>query len=193
MRRSGKGRASRNAGRLTERGAQHHRLQMGKGWLHLAMDRVEEARAELAGAVPTEFAHGSQRISLWAQAWLARADFALGSWDDALRTVQPALAMQEESGIELLRPLLHWTGAQIQALRGNWHAAADHLELGAASHDLTEQEKAVAALVASGLSNKEAAAELYVSVKTVQYHLTRIYAKLGVTSRSGLAAIYPGR
>jgi DNA-binding NarL/FixJ family response regulator len=59
--------------------------------------------------------------------------------------------------------------------------------------DLTEQEKAVAALVASGLSNKEAAAELYVSVKTVQYHLTRIYSKLGVTSRSGLAAVYPGR
>ena len=57
--------------------------------------------------------------------------------------------------------------------------------------DLTEQEKAVADLVASGLSNKEAAAELYVSVKTVQYHLTRIYSKLGVTSRSGLAAVVP--
>jgi DNA-binding CsgD family transcriptional regulator len=61
------------------------------------------------------------------------------------------------------------------------------------TEDLTEQEKAVAALVASGLSNKEAAAELYVSVKTVQYHLTRIYAKLRITSRSGLAAAYPGR
>jgi hypothetical protein len=73
----------RNADRLPGRGAQHQRLEMGKGWLHLAMDRVEEARAELAGAVPTEFAHGSQRISLWAQGWLARADFALGAWDDA--------------------------------------------------------------------------------------------------------------
>jgi Bacterial regulatory proteins, luxR family len=49
----------------------------------------------------------------------------------------------------------------------------------------------VADLVAAGLSNKEAAAELYVSVKTVQYHLTRIYAKFHVTSRSGLAAVYP--
>jgi DNA-binding CsgD family transcriptional regulator len=386
----------READRMPEHGAQHQRLEMGKGWLHLAMDRVQVARAELAGAVPTEFAHGSQRISLWAQGWLARADFALGAWDDALRTVQAAVVMQEESGIELLRPLLHWTGAQIQALRGNWDAAAGHLERGAAASDsypamllpyclaqaqvaetkadydgviralvpvlrmqrpagidepgfwpwqdhyanalvmsgrveeadaflvpheqlaerrghrstqarlayvrgrihaangnldaartsflgglaqldglplpfararvkfaygqsfrragkrreaaavlteardlfavlgagayvdrcsremratgvspydhvgggghgrtapgqaagqpdLTEQEKAVAALVASGLSNKEAAAELYVSVKTVQYHLTRIYSKLGVTSRSGLAAVYPGR
>ncbi|MCX2746853.1 helix-turn-helix transcriptional regulator [Arthrobacter sp. MI7-26] len=53
---------------------------------------------------------------------------------------------------------------------------------------LTEQEKSVAGLVASGLSNKDAAAELYVSVKTVQYHLTRIYMKLGISSRSELAA-----
>jgi DNA-binding CsgD family transcriptional regulator len=393
------GKSYQAADRLPERTAQHQRIEMGKGWLHLAMDRVEEARAELAEAVPTEFAHGSQRISLWAQGWLARADFALGAWDDALMTVEHAVAMQEESGIELTRPLLHWSGAQIQALRGNWDAAAHHLERGAAAsdsyatmllpfclaqaqvaetkadyegviraltpvlrmqrtngidepgfwpwqdhyanalvmvgrvaeadaflvpheqlaahrrhrstlarlayvrgriqaaagdldaartsfqgglaqldslpmpfararvkfaygqsfrragkrreaaavlaearelfavlgaqayvercsremrasgvstagnsgqagtaghagsghleagspagpEDLTEQEKAVAALVASGLSNKEAAAELYVSVKTVQYHLTRIYAKLRVTSRSGLAAVY---
>lgn len=46
--------------------------------------------------------------------------------------------------------------------------------------------------MASGRSNKEAAAWLYGSVKTVQYHLTRIYAKLGVTARSGLAVVYPG-
>lgn len=54
--------------------------------------------------------------------------------------------------------------------------------------DLTPQEKAVAALVAEGKSNKEVAAELFLSVKTVQYHLTRIYAKLGIRSRSELAA-----
>ncbi len=54
---------------------------------------------------------------------------------------------------------------------------------------LTPQEEAVSALVAQGLSNREVAAELYVSPKTVQYHLTRIYAKLGVRSRSELAAL----
>ena len=54
--------------------------------------------------------------------------------------------------------------------------------------DLTPQEEAVSTLVAQGLSNREVAAELYVSPKTVQYHLTRIYAKLGVRSRSELAA-----
>lgn len=54
--------------------------------------------------------------------------------------------------------------------------------------DLTPQEEAVAGLVAQGRSNKEVAAELFLSVKTVQYHLTRIYAKVGVRSRSELAA-----
>ncbi|KAA0024754.1 helix-turn-helix transcriptional regulator [Antrihabitans cavernicola] len=54
--------------------------------------------------------------------------------------------------------------------------------------DLTPQEEAVSSLVAQGMSNREVAAELYISQKTVQYHLTRVYAKLGVRSRSELAA-----
>jgi DNA-binding CsgD family transcriptional regulator len=58
-----------------------------------------------------------------------------------------------------------------------------------ASVDLTPQEEAVTSLVTQGLSNREVAAELYVSPKTVQYHLTRIYAKLGVRSRAELAAL----
>lgn len=53
---------------------------------------------------------------------------------------------------------------------------------------LTPQEETVAELVASGLANREVAARLFVSPKTVQYHLTRIYSKLGVRSRTELAA-----
>lgn len=116
-----------------ENSAQYQRIHMGRGWLHLAMDRLDEARTDLAGAVPTEFGRGSHRITLWTQAWLARTDFALGAWDGALRTVENAVALQEESGIELLSPLLHWSGAQIHALRGNWDAAAHHLERAAAA------------------------------------------------------------
>lgn len=58
---------------------------------------------------------------------------------------------------------------------------------------LTPQEETVAALVASGLSNREVASELFISAKTVQYHLTRIYMKLGVRSRAELAATYRAR
>ena len=53
---------------------------------------------------------------------------------------------------------------------------------------LTAQELAVAQLVARGLSNRQVASELFVSVKTVQFHLTRIYSKLRVSSRGELAA-----
>ena len=117
-------------------GAQSQRVQMGKGWLDLAQDDHMTARRELHGAVPTEYRMGSTRISLWAQAWLARADFALGAWDEAVRTVHRAAAQVERSGLDLVRPLVHWTGAQVQALRGNWDAVHEHLQQASATtHD----------------------------------------------------------
>jgi DNA-binding CsgD family transcriptional regulator len=58
------------------------------------------------------------------------------------------------------------------------------------AHDggLSPSEQAVAELVASGLSNKEVAARLFVSVYTVEAHLSSVYAKLGIRSRTQLAA-----
>ncbi|MCZ4516627.1 helix-turn-helix transcriptional regulator, partial [Streptomyces sp. ActVer] len=54
---------------------------------------------------------------------------------------------------------------------------------------LTPQELAVARLVASGLTNRQVARELVISVKTVEYHLGRIFPKLGVDSRTRLTAM----
>jgi DNA-binding CsgD family transcriptional regulator len=51
---------------------------------------------------------------------------------------------------------------------------------------LTTAEQAVARLVANGRSNRQAAAELYVSVKTVEFHLGHIFDKLGIRSRKDL-------
>ena len=53
---------------------------------------------------------------------------------------------------------------------------------------LTAQELVVARRAAAGLSNRELAAELVVSVKTVEYHLRNAFTKLGVTSRRQLAS-----
>jgi ATP/maltotriose-dependent transcriptional regulator MalT len=53
---------------------------------------------------------------------------------------------------------------------------------------LTPQELAVARLVCRGMSNREVAAELVLSVKTISYHLGNVYGKLGVNSRTQLAA-----
>jgi DNA-binding CsgD family transcriptional regulator len=57
----------------------------------------------------------------------------------------------------------------------------------AASDELTEAEHRVALLAAGGRHNKEIAAELYLSVGTVEHQLTSAYRKLGVRSRTELA------
>ncbi|HXW78450.1 MAG TPA: helix-turn-helix transcriptional regulator, partial [Acidimicrobiales bacterium] len=57
---------------------------------------------------------------------------------------------------------------------------------------LTAAELAVARAVGRGLTNKEAANELYVSVKTVEFHLSHIYLKLDVRSRRELARLLEG-
>jgi DNA-binding NarL/FixJ family response regulator len=46
----------------------------------------------------------------------------------------------------------------------------------------------VALTVARGATNREAATALLISPKTVEYHLARVYAKLGVRSRAEMAA-----
>ena len=53
--------------------------------------------------------------------------------------------------------------------------------------ELTDAERRVAALVAQGLKNREVAAQLFTTVATVEAHLTRIYRKLGIRSRTQLA------
>ena len=52
--------------------------------------------------------------------------------------------------------------------------------------DLTEREQDVVALVAKGLTNRETAAQLYISDKAVEYHLRNVFGKLGISSRREL-------
>ena len=55
------------------------------------------------------------------------------------------------------------------------------------SGSLTETERRVAELVADGLSNKEVATRLFISVRTVESNLSKVYTKLGLRSRTELA------
>jgi DNA-binding CsgD family transcriptional regulator len=64
----------------------------------------------------------------------------------------------------------------------------------AARHRLTPQELQVALSLAEGLTTREASARLYLSPKTIEYHLRNIYGKLGIRSRGELhAAMSSGR
>ncbi|WP_037599906.1 helix-turn-helix transcriptional regulator [Streptacidiphilus rugosus] len=67
-------------------------------------------------------------------------------------------------------------------------AGGDHLATGPASATtaLTDREQTIARLVATGLTNGEVARELFVSPKTVEYHLAHVFTKLGVASRREL-------
>ena len=55
--------------------------------------------------------------------------------------------------------------------------------------ELTSRELQVAVAVSTGMSNREAATALFVSPKTVEFHLGRVFAKLGVTNRTQLAGL----
>jgi DNA-binding CsgD family transcriptional regulator len=87
---------------------------------------------------------------------------------------------------------------------GLWHAHA-HQRLrsyrrrrssrqrGSGPVSLSQRESEIADLVCGGHSNREIAASLYISEKTVESHLSRIFAKLGVSSRVAVAAVMRGR
>jgi len=86
--------------------------------------------------------------------------------------------------------------AAFEAIGAGGGAAAARRELAAISgrqaggEALSEAERRVAELVAAGRTNREVAAALYLTERTVESHLTRIYAKLGIRSRTALAAAW---
>ncbi len=155
----------------------------------LAHGLVARCRALLAGDGPAEALY-RQAIDHIGQsgstAQLARTRLLYGEWlrrrrrrrdaREQLRAARDAFdalgfdAFARRAGLEL-----HATGERV-GRRGA--GAADRL---------TPQETQVARLVAEGSSNRQVAARLFISPNTVEYHLRKVFRKVGVTSRTQLA------
>jgi DNA-binding NarL/FixJ family response regulator len=103
-----------------------------------------------------------------------------GRRSDARKQLRAALATFERLGIDAwaVRARAELEASGETARRGD----------GGATDQLTPRELQVALVVASGSTNREAGAALYLSPKTVELHLSRIYRKVGVRSRAELAS-----
>jgi len=120
---------------------------------------------------------------------LARAHLLYGEWlrrerrraeaRDQLRTAHDMLeAMGMEAFAERARRELSATG---ETARKRAAAASDQ--------QLTAQERQIALLARDGMSNPEIGARLFLSPRTVQYHLGNVFAKLGISSRNRLGLV----
>jgi DNA-binding NarL/FixJ family response regulator len=89
-----------------------------------------------------------------------------------------ALSTFETLGAEL------WAGQARAELRATGETPAPRP--GGSLMTLTPQELQVALVVAGGATNKEAGASLFISPKTVEFHLSHVYGKLDVRSRTEL-------
>jgi DNA-binding CsgD family transcriptional regulator len=126
---------------------------------------------------------------------LARAHLLYGEWlrrhdrrAQAREQLRTAHALLDEMGMgafaERARRELQATG---ETARKRTAKAAVQ-----ASQELTPQEAQVAQLARDGLSNPEIGARLFISSHTVQYHLSKVFAKLGITARGQLYHALPG-
>ncbi|MEU7026055.1 LuxR C-terminal-related transcriptional regulator [Streptomyces sp. NPDC046275] len=150
--------------------------------LCLAAEGRTDAAAELLAGTAARFAEAELPLERGrALIALARVERRRRRRSAAQAALQSAAAVFEQAGAV---PWLALTSEAPAGPAGEGPVGEDTLP-GLAS--LTEAELRLARLVGSGASNQEAAAKLYLSVKTVEARLTRIYQKLDVRSRAQLA------
>ena len=130
-----------------------------------------------------------------ADAWAATAAQRPAEAAEALRTAAAEAAATGHRLTEswLLHDLMRTSGEDVSTRLRELAGACDsplvsaRARHAAAADPLSGREREVVLLAATGMASKDIAERLYLSVRTVNNHLQHAYAKLGVTSRAGLA------
>jgi DNA-binding CsgD family transcriptional regulator/tetratricopeptide (TPR) repeat protein len=171
--------------------AREHALRLGRESVLAVLDRsealVRAERGDLEGAVAQLTSAQDRLAKLGHGLEEARAAFALAQ----LRTGRPGPTSYDEAA-----RLFRRCRAQPWLRRVDAAAAARPAEpeaVPAVLDGLAAMERQVAALVMEGATNREIAARLFVSVKTVEATLTRVYRKLGIRSRVDIVRLAAGR
>jgi DNA-binding CsgD family transcriptional regulator len=169
---------------------QERTLPAGTDW---ALGVLARSRALLASGASAEALYleaierlGRSRIVVH----LARAHLVYGEW---LRRESRRLDARDQ--LRLAHDMLHEMGADAFAER----ARRELLATGATARertvttqaDLTPQEAQIARLAAAGRTNPEIGSELFISPRTVEYHLSKVFSKLGLTTRRQLRMVVP--
>jgi DNA-binding CsgD family transcriptional regulator len=122
---------------------------------------------------------------------LARAHLLYGEW---LRREQRRLDARKQ--LRAADEMFDSMGAEAFAERARRELLATGETVRARTpetrDELTAQEAHIAHLARDGLSNPEIGAQLFISPRTVQYHLRKVFAKLEIRSRGELSRVLPG-
>ena len=179
-----KAEAAMHGGELVAEAAFAHRATAS-----VALARGESARAaQIAlGAAARADASGIPAEAGRCRILAARALVAAGRRADAIAELERAVEQLGRIGADGYRDEAE---KQLRRLGRRTVRRASAPQQGLEA--LTEREREVAELVRQGRTNREIAAAIYVSEKSVERHLSRIFAKLGVSSRTVVALVVAG-
>jgi DNA-binding CsgD family transcriptional regulator len=159
------------------------------GGVATVADRLVETAARIDGRAARAFAdHATAARNQDPNALDAVSDAfaAFGALLLGAEAAAEAAAVHRQHGRKGTASLSAARAARLRA--GCEGASTPVLDLVAGTDGLTRREREIAQLAAQGMSSPEIARELVVSVRTVDNHLQRAYAKLGISKRSELAA-----
>jgi DNA-binding CsgD family transcriptional regulator len=183
------------------------------GRRELAADTLERL-CERTQAAGTEWALGVEARS---RALLSDGEIAEDLYHESIdRLGRTRIALESARAHLLYGEWLRRRGRRVDARAQLRHARAEFLEMGAEAFaqrairellatgetarkrtvetrdELTAHEARIARMARDGASNQDIATQLFVSRKTVEYHLHKVFTKLGISTRQQLEHVLPG-